>query len=300
MAGEKVLVGFEPDRRGEDALALAATAVHGTQGLVTVATIRPAPWSTPGPGKVDAEWEAYLDAQARENLDRAAEYLGGRGCDVAEYAVGKHRGSGRGLSQLASRTKSDMVIIGSAPKGPRTGIALGSTADQLLHGSPVPVMIAPKGYATRGLDSFDRVTVAYLRRPESAPAVALAADVAVRRGIPLRLLTFAVGHTAKGKAAMAMADEQLRRLVEVLESDLALAAKEAADGSRLTKRQISTEVAEGKDTASAVAATDWTDGDLLVCSSSTAGPIKKVFMGDMSLKIVRAAPCPVMVLPRTR
>ncbi|GAB3664802.1 universal stress protein [Actinocorallia lasiicapitis] len=297
MVATRVLVGYEPDKRGEDALALAALIAGGRGVEVVVGVVRTAVSESPGPGRVDAEWENYLNAQAADNAAKAVALLADRGVTDPEVVIGSGRASGKGLVKLAAKAKCDLIVVGSAPGGPRTGISLGSTADQLLHSSPVPVLLAPKGYAGLELAAFDRVTVAYLRRPDTAHAVELASAFAARRKIPLRLLTIAIGHAARGKAA-ALADEQLRRAVGALEADLAEVAEETAHGTRLTKRQIVTEVVEGRDAATALAAADWTPGDLLVCGSSTAGPIRKVFMGDMSLKIIRAAPCPVIVVPR--
>ena len=53
-----------------------------------------------------------------------------------DYVSHGNRGSGRGLAELAAQTDADVVVIGSAPRGGRGRISLGSTADQLLHGSP--------------------------------------------------------------------------------------------------------------------------------------------------------------------
>jgi nucleotide-binding universal stress UspA family protein len=301
MIGSRILAGFQPDHRGEDALALAGVVLRHTLGSLNVASVRP-PAGAAGRtgGGADAEWQAYLDGQARAALDGAAGVLEEAGLPEGtpvDYVVGANRGSGRGLSALARRTRSDLIVIGSAPAGPRHGISLGSTADQLLHGSTVPVLVAPKNYAGHRLEGFDRITVAYLRRPGSADAVDFAARIAAARGVPLRLLTVAVEHTATGRAAR-LAEEQQRRVVDGHEAELALAAKEAADGSALTPEQIRTEVVQGPDVAQAIAATDWSPGDVLVFASSEAAPLRKVFMGDMSLKILRAVPCPAVVLPR--
>ncbi|ROO84173.1 nucleotide-binding universal stress UspA family protein [Actinocorallia herbida] len=300
MPAERVLVGYVDDRRGADAVALAACAASEPGTELVLGHIRIDAWpDVPGPGNVDAEWERFLDDQAREVLAHGARRAEECGVEPAEQRVFTRRGSGRGLAALAGKVKARVVVIGSAPGGPRTGISLGSTADQLLHGSSVPVMIAPKGFADRGVRTFDRVTCAYLRVPESTPAVAAAAAIAARRKIPLRLLTFAVDSPVRGKGSAVLAEQQLRRLVDALETDLAAAAKEAAAGSTLTKRDVITQVAEGRDAAHAVHAAGWTEGDLLVCASSTSGPLRRVFMGDMSMKILRTIPCPAMVLPRT-
>ncbi|WP_285591426.1 hypothetical protein [Herbidospora sp. NBRC 101105] len=40
-------------------------------------------------------------------------------------------------------------------------------------------------------------------------------------------------------------------------------------------------------------------GELLVCGSSSTGSPRRVFAGDMSPKILRAALCPVVLLTRS-
>ena len=58
------------------------------------------------------------------------------------------------------------------------------------------------------------------------------------------------------------------------------------------------EILEGRDVAEAMGQTSWLPGELLICASSNAGPLRRVFLGDTSLKIVRAATSPVMILTR--
>lgn len=300
MIGSHVLAGYEPDKRGIDALALALVVVRHTHGMLTVAVIRPPASPVPGPRRGDAEWDVYLDGQAHATLDGAAKILEDVGLPPGlevKYLVGTGRGSGRGLAHLVGRARADLIVIGSAPGGPRHGISIGSTADQLLHGSPVPVMIAPKGYADHDVTGLERVTVAYLRRPGCDLSVDFAAQVAAARGVPLRLLSVVIGKASRGKASP-LAEQQLRRIVDLYETDLAMAAKEVETGTTLTASLIRTEVARGPDAARALAGVDWSPGELLVICSSDSGPIRRVFMGEMSLKILRAAPCPTVVLPR--
>lgn len=45
-------------------------------------------------------------------------------------------------------------------------------------------------------------------------------------------------------------------------------------------------------------AAGWSDGDLLVVGSSRLGPIARVFLGSTATRILRAAPVPVVVVPR--
>ncbi|WP_433154222.1 universal stress protein [Actinomadura nitritigenes] len=301
----RILAGYSPDERGGDALALAALVLRGVAAprrvadvRLTVANVHPPAWPARGPGSVDAEWVGYLRERAADALERAAGRLAelgvpGRRTDLRVHA---HRGSGRGLIEVAAETGADLIVIGSAPRGRRGRVAIGSTADQLLHGSPVPVLLAPRGYAIHAPDQFERLTVAYWRAPEADGPVEAAARTARTLALPVRLVTLVL--RPPGLAArFRNADDVMARQLDRAERDLADAAERlteiAGEGTL-----VGTEAVAGTGTANALAAVDMLPGELLACPSSHDGPLRKVFLGEGSGKIVRAAPCPVLVLPR--
>ncbi|WP_336208431.1 universal stress protein [Nonomuraea sp. LPB2021202275-12-8] len=261
MIGEHVIVGYTDDSGGRDALVLGAAITGVTGGELTVATIYP-----PGsPGQA-------VEAQA--NLAHAAALLEGV---PAEFMAFESRGAGRGLSVLASRIRADLVVAGSADGGPRDRIHLGSTSDHLLHLSPEAVMLAPAGYQPPERPS--RLTLAYVHRPQCDTAVERVAQAALRLDVPLRLITFDLRTEDQGR----------------LRDDLALAVRLAWEGTGI---EAEAEVSEGHDVVSAVAATEWLPGELLVCAASEDAQPHRVFIGELAMKLLRASPCPVAVLPR--
>ncbi|MFI6791186.1 universal stress protein [Nonomuraea sp. NPDC050383] len=261
MIGEHVIVGYTADAGGRDALALGAAITRVTGGELTVATVYP-----PGsPGEA-------VEAQA--NLAHAAEELGGM---PAEYITYESRGVGRGLSVLASRIRADLVVAGSADGGQRGRIAIGSTTDHLLHLSPEAVMLAPAGY--RPPEEAGRLTLAYVHRPQCDAAVERVAQTALRLGVPLRLITLDLRTEDPGR----------------LGDDLALAVRLAWESTGI---EAEAEIAEGHDVASALETLEWTPGELLVCAASEDAQPHRVFLGELAMKVLRAAPCPVTVLPR--
>jgi nucleotide-binding universal stress UspA family protein len=261
MIGEHVLAGYTGAPGAREALALARGIAVLTGGRLTATTVHP-------PDRPAAAGEALT------LLEQAAEQA-----PEADVAVQESRGVGRGLSVLASRIGADLIVIGSAEGGARGRIALGSTADNLLHSAPEAVMIVPAGYVPP--EGLSRITVAYVRRPQCDEAVTRAADAAARLGAGLRLLTLAIGDAPR----------------ERLRDDLALAARlaEDAEGGDV---QIEAALAEGDDVADAVERTAWLDGEILVCASSEDAAAHRVFLGEVALKLLRAAPCPATVLPR--
>ncbi|MFV2175054.1 universal stress protein [Actinomadura sp. LOL_016] len=289
----RVLVGCSPDQRGDDALVLAALVVRATGAAVTAANVHPPPWPSRGPGSVDAEWLAYLRSRADEVARTAAARLAELGvpAGAVEPRVHAHRGSGRGLIEIAEETGAGVVVIGSAPRGRRGRIAVGSTADQLLHGSPVPVLLAPRGYGAEAPERLERLTAAYWRRRDAGGPLDAAAGWAAALDVPMRLLTLVL--RPPGVAARFRdSGEVLERQRERAEEDLARAA------GRLDGVPATTEAVAGVSVGKALAAVDMLPGEVLTCQSGHHGPLRKVFLGESSGKIVRSAPRPVLMLPR--
>lgn len=286
MKIENVLCGFIAEPRGRDGLALAALLTKQARGNLTVAIIQPPVATVPGPARAEVSaWRAYLKEQADAALAQARELADAK----ADYVVHTNPGSGRGLVELARKRDVDVVVIGSAPGGGKQRISLGSTADQLLHASSVPVLLAPKGWSEQPPAEFERLTVAYRRGANCDAAVAAAARWATVLDVPLRLVTLVVSSGMRAKIEREMSE----RLREQAAADL----KAAARGQR-RRLQVDVEVLEGRNEAAAMSATGWLPGELIICASGGGGPLRRVFLGDTSIKIVKAATCPVMILTR--
>ncbi|MBT2211737.1 MULTISPECIES: universal stress protein [Actinomadura] len=309
--GMRVLVGYAPDDRGDDALALGARFVRAAEGSLTVANIHPPAWPARGPGSVDAEWVSYLRERSDAALDQALDHLYPLSLrDGVTRRVHAHRGSGRGLIEVARDTGAGLIVIGSAPRGRRGRIAIGSTADQLLHGSPVPVLLAPRGYAEEAPPRFERLTIAYWRHRDAGGPLASAAGFARVLGLPIRLLTLVLrppGLAARFRGADELMARQLAQAEEGLAQAAALFTDDpdgqgggsgAGGSGGLGKAAVETEAVVGTGVAAALGSCDMLPGEVLACLSSNDGPLRKVFLGEGSGKIVRAAPCPVLVLPR--
>ncbi|NDU77609.1 universal stress protein [Actinomadura sp. DSM 109109] len=263
MIGEHVLAGYVPDAGGREALELARGIVALTGGRLSVAHVHP-------PDLPAAAGEAGT------LLEQVADILEG---EPADLLVQEGRSVGRGLTVLASRIGADLIVVGSPEGGARGRIGVGAAADHLLHSATEAVMLAPSGYRP---DELSRITVMYVRRPQCDEAVIRAAQAAERLEVPLRLVTLAVGDVNP----------------EPLRDDLALAIRLALDSAELVPEDVTAEVAEGDDVADALDDVDWPEGELLVCASSEDAAAHRVFLGEVALKVLRAAPCPVTVLPR--
>jgi len=161
----EIVVGVNQGAQGADALALASALATALDADIVVANVYPVAYNYVSPAHVDAEWQGFLIEQAEESLAWARQQLGDR--DRVSYVIHPHRSSGVGLAEVASSRHAQIIVIGSAPGGSSGRIHGGSTSDQLLHGSPVPVAIAPHGYREWAPPSIARANVAYQQTHES-------------------------------------------------------------------------------------------------------------------------------------
>ncbi|MFC5184660.1 universal stress protein [Actinomadura harenae] len=292
----RVLVGYSPDDRGDDALALGSLAARTLGAPLVVANVHPPAWPARGPGSVDAEWLAYLREQSAAACAQAAERLAEmkhpkRG---VTYKVHAHRGSGRGLVEIAEEVGATLIVIGSGPRGRRDRVAIGSTADQLLHGSPVPVLLAPRGYAEDAPGRFQRLSLAYYRRRDVQATMDLIASFSLELDVPVRLVTLVLRPSGL-PARFLGADDVVQRQFDQAEKDLAHARDALAERG---VQDVETEAVQGTHVHKALGAVDMLPGELLATMSSREGPLRKVFVGESSGKIVRSSGVPVLVLPR--
>lgn len=286
----KILVGVTPDASAADAMALASVLRAAFGGEVVLGNIYALSADRAGTRKVDAEWLQYLQGDAREVLDEAAETAvryGLQGCDTAIHG---HRSSGVGLAELAEALDADLIVIGSAPGSANGRFLIGSTADQLLHGSPVPVALAPAGYRRVRPDTLGRLVVAFQDTAESRRALKWAVEHADDRR--LTALTVLLRHRVMG-SHLAFDGEDL--IVEQVRGDAQAALDEALAGLGM---EATAQITTGDDTQSALQRLDWSGDELLVLASAKGGVLRRVFLGDMTYKLVRATPVPAVVLPR--
>jgi nucleotide-binding universal stress UspA family protein len=286
----KILVGVTPDASASDAIALAAVLQRRFAAQVVLGNVFAAPGDSAGKRKVDAEWVAYMRSEAVEVVEEAASAAPRYGLQEFTTAVHGHRSSGVGLIELAEAESATAIVIGSAPGSPNGRFLIGSTADQLLHGSHVPVALATNGYRRVQPEALRRLVVAFQDTHESHAALRWAAE---RAGdLPITALTVLVRHRIMG-SQLAFDNEGLvtRQLREDAQAalDLALTALGPTADAQITV---------GDDPQSALQRFEWNGDELFVLASSRGGVLRRVFLGDMTYKLVRATPVPAIVLPR--
>ena len=290
-----VAVGYLAGKGGTSPLYLAVEAAKTLKTPLAVVTVVPRPWMTPSLGRVDAEYAEYAEQLAAKSAKQAQEFIDklADGLEVSYHKVA-HRSTSGGLLEAASELEPEVLILGSASDGSLGQVVIGSTADRLLHSSPVPMAISPRGYRGSKAGGLTRITAAYPGTPEALHVVERVAALGERRGVPMRVITFAVrGRTMyPPEVGLRAEDSILDQLAAHARETLAQLKTDGVVGN-----DVELDVVTGNGWDEALDAADWQDGDLLAIGTSPVGGIARVFLGSRGSKILRHSPVPVLVLP---
>lgn len=290
-----VVVGYLAGKGGLAPLHLAVEAARTLKTSLTVATVVPRPWTTPSPARIDAEYAEWAEQLASDSAREAQRYLGAlaAGLDVS-YHKWAHRSVSGGLLEVVESVDADLLVLGSSATGQLGQVVVGSTADRLLHSSPVPVAISPRGYRGSRKGALARITCAYPGTRDSVHVVQEVVELAMRFDVPMRVITFAVrGRTMFPPEVGLHAEDTI--LAAWAAHARELLAQLKTDG--VVGEEVVLQVVTGNEWSEALDAADWEDGELLALGTSPGGGIARVFLGSRGTKIVRHSPVPVLVLP---
>jgi nucleotide-binding universal stress UspA family protein len=281
-----IIVGYPPNRKGKAVLNLAALLSRSSGEDLVVCTVTPPQW-LPGVVREDDAYQSQIDEMTKGALDQARADLP---ADVsATFITTKARSTPTGLIEIAEQHEASLIAVGSTEAGLFGHIALSSVADRLLHSSPVPVALAPRGFRAGNLSKVASVTVAYTGTEHCDPLLRAAEALVRQLGASMRLASFAVQH---GPPVTAMFRAESAEVVAEWSSSI------RASASRVLHGDSEVVIGQGSDWEAALHDIDWGDSDLLVIGSSESGPIARVFLGSRAAKIIRHAPVPVVVVPR--
>jgi len=195
------------------------------------------------------------------------------------------------LQALAERGDADLVVLGSTHHAALGSVAPGSVAEHLLKGARCRLIIAPKGYGKKdhSADRLRVVAVGFNGMAESQAALDEAAKLAGKFHGSIRVIGVSAPVSAMGAGAAASAgveegpdlQTRLHEATSALPSELrALPVSER--GNPIDKLLEQAELGV----------------DLLVLGSRGFGPVLRLLIGSVSSRVIRAAPCPVLIVPR--
>ena len=161
-----ILVGYDGSDESRDALALAKGLARISRSPLMLAWIEPV-------GPLDVPYETIFEPiqlRAEEALREVA-----RGLHEQEFEVSTRVGllgsAAHGIHELAEEESAALVVVGSSHRGRVGRVLAGTVGTRLLHGSPCPVAVAPRGLADAGEWRPAVIGVAYDGSPEAHAAL---------------------------------------------------------------------------------------------------------------------------------
>ncbi len=268
----------ELEDRGGAHLRLAAALARTGRDDVVVATVTARGFPDP---RADREYRRWVDELVRSRQGRAVHELRAGGVAEVRTVAVEAPSVPAGLVAVVEQVGGSLLVLGRD----------GTVPEHLLRSSPVPLALAARAGSPG--QRLTRLTCTWAGTDRSRAALVWARRTAAAWDVPLRLVTFAPERDPMLPSETGLHVEREVSTVWARQARAEL-DRVAAD---LTGR-TDTVVARGSGWPGAVAAAGWSDGDLLVVGSSRLGPLARVFLGSTATRIVRAAPVPVVVVPR--
>jgi nucleotide-binding universal stress UspA family protein len=264
--------------RGGGHLRLAVALARTSGDDVVVATVTARGFPDP---RADREYRLWVTDLVRSRQGRAVHDLRAAGVAEVRTVAVEAPSVPAGLVTVVEQVGGSLLVLGRE----------GAVPEHLLHSSPVPLALAARAGSPG--PRVTRLTCTWAGTDRSRAALTWARRTAAAWDVPLRLVTF-----APERDPMLPSETGLHVEREV---SAAWARQAQAELERVAAElpgPPETGVARGAGWPGAVAAAGWSDGDLLVVGSSRLGPLARVFLGSTATRIVRAAPVPVVVVPR--
>lgn len=303
-----IIAAFPNGRRDRSALHLAAFLARSQGEDLRIVSIVPEAGQGSIPSGSDLQFAAWSKERARRAVGEAEQAVAEICPDLTTEAVARaHRSRAKGLIAEAASSDATMIVLGSGTEGTRGRIRVSSTSDRLLHSSPVPVALAPKGYTAP--ERLTRVTCSLRIDAGSQAVLTATAELARASCGRLRVATFGVGGRTispetleEGSARKSFVDalqaaqaEAMGRLDESVHGAGGL--DESVHGASGVGDTVTEAVGIGKDWKAALASLEWEPGEILVVGSSSEGRRSRVFLGTNAARIIRHSPVPVLVTP---
>ena len=285
----RIIVGVDESAGSADAITLASSLARMIGATVTLVNVFPYD-ATPSRA-VNSTYEAYLRRDSLAMLERLRSEHGDESFDVEAIA---NPSAPHGLHALAEAADAGLIVVGSTHTGHAGRVLPGSTAERLLHGSPCPVAMAPKGYAERGARQPGIVGCGYDGSLSAQRALRAAHRIAAATGARLRVIRAfhrpAPELPVKGvpMGGLPYADKLQEQAEKELDGALVRLDGEPRGEAFFAVGDPAAILAESSEQL-----------DLLVVGSRGYGPMHSVMVGGVAGRVVREAACPVIVFPRS-
>ncbi|MDO8213567.1 universal stress protein [Conexibacter sp. CPCC 206217] len=283
-----IIVGYDGSDRARDALALGALLARTSGAQLIAAHVYIAP-ATVERGE---EVARVLTQEAERKL---ADVRALADDPAPELVVQPGRSTAEGLYRLAEERGAEIIVVGSSSHGALGRVLVGSGPEQLLHGAPCAIAVAPAGYADAGTHALATIGVGYDGAPESREALAAAVELGRAAGATVHAISVLRPNPGIYIPAP-MAASAYQDYIDAVHDSESRDVRDAVvqlDGSGV---DVVVETPGGLPPQ--YLAEHSHEYDLLVLGSRAYGPLRRVLLGSVSTHLIRHAACPLLVLPR--
>jgi nucleotide-binding universal stress UspA family protein len=284
----RLVVGYLATAGGADALALGVRLARTLGAELDLCMVLPPDRVVPSIKPV-GNFEEHLAEQAREWLVEASASVPD---DIGVRRHVRFDEAAVGLIHEAARVQADMIVVGGHGGALTGGFSLGSVVNELLHSSPIPVAVAPRGIRESPVDRVAEVTCALGERDGADLLLETAGRFSRAAGTPLRLVSLVALDPAFGTLRGDSEAVRQRALAH------ARHVQESAKAELPPDFPVTSMIVDGETVEEAVGKLSWQDGDLIMVGSSRLGAPRRLFLGSTAAKMLRVLNVPMVVVPR--
>ncbi|MGH3726580.1 MAG: universal stress protein [Mycobacterium sp.] len=286
-AAKRIAVAYLATPGGDDALAVGAQIARSLGARLDLCMVLPQdrPILAPLPQK---ERQDVLTENATHWLTHAAATIPD---DLTvETHISFHESIAEGLIAQCEALGAEAVVVGGSGGGLVGSLSLGSVVNDLVHSSPIPLVISPRGARYQKNLRVREVTCAMGTRPGARVLLDAALQASQRAGTPLRLVSLVSIDPIPGGD-----DDQSARERATIHAQQSL---ETAKLVLPPKFPVTSIVANGPTVEAAVNKLDWHEGDVIMVGSSRLAQPRRLFLGSTAAKMLRVLQVPMVVIPK--
>lgn len=302
----RILVSWTPGHSGPEALEYAAWLSESSPIQVRVISTFIQPWHSMSLSKLGGKYKKWFKREAEACAEEVKKALNAAELDKQYWdkdfsVLADGPSKPQLLTDAAHDFDADLILLGSKQAASKGKFLAGSTADSLLHYSPIPLGLIPRSIKL-SKHGVTRVNFAFTDENSRTddPALLAAAKLAKRWDVPLRILAFSPSSMVH--APLSEKDDIAASLTnEWREHSLALLDRAVdAIADKCSEIEVSTAIGSGSGWAGAVDSLKWKKGDLMVLGSNPMSPLERVFLGSTATELLPHLSVPMVVYPASQ